>query len=132
MGSYFSYQIALKGFEDQPRTVIAATPGKAKYQVWQEVGEHFNSFQHFLENIAWCRKICSFPMADFRKTCISRGIPFAEIGMKVRAAGRDGVIIGVNTSANLDVLFDDGTTGNCHPHWNITYFGENGEIIQTF
>lgn len=132
MKRYSSYQIALKGLEDRPRTVIAATPGKAKYRVWQEVGELFDSFQHFLENIVWCRKICSFPMADFRKTCISRGVPYAEIGMNVRVAGRNGVIIGVNTSANFDVLFDDGTIGNCHPRWNIIYFRENGEIIQFF
>jgi hypothetical protein len=66
-----------------------------------------------------------------------RGIDWIRIGMKVEVAGRSGIIIGMNSSANLDVVFWDGTdhpkiTSNCHPTWKIKYFDAKGNIIKEF
>ena len=73
------------------------------------------------------------PQEAFRRTCENREIPFAKIGMKVRVGDRMGTIKGSNYSANLDVEFDgDDFVSNCHPHWNITYYSANGEVLAVY
>lgn len=66
-----------------------------------------------------------------------RGIEFARIGMQVEVDGAIGTIVGMNSSANLDVLFSNQLyfgkkPMNCHPTYNIKYFDENGKVIANF
>ena len=69
----------------------------------------------------------------FKETVISRGIPFAEIGMRVEFEGKRGVIKGTNSSANLDVLFDgEKQKSNCHPTYEMIYFNNNGSICMDY
>ena len=63
-----------------------------------------------------------------------RGMDWVRIGMMVEMSGHIGTIKGMNSSANLDVLFANqqrmgSRPLNCHPKWNIRYFDENGNII---
>lgn len=66
-----------------------------------------------------------------------RGINFAKIGMMVEVDGDRGTIVGMNHSANLDVVFADQVKHgkhkhNCHPTSEIKYFDENGAVIADY
>ena len=56
--------------------------------------------------------------------------------MEVQVGEMGGVIVGNNSSANLDVLITDGKYKgqvlNCHPHWEITYYDKKGNIIKRY
>ena len=73
---------------------------------------------------------------EFIRNAKYRNIEFAYCGMVVEVNGVKGVIVGHNSSANLDVLFIEGKhkgqTLNCHPNWKITYFHKNGSTIKQF
>ncbi|WP_052189847.1 MULTISPECIES: hypothetical protein [Xenorhabdus] len=63
-----------------------------------------------------------------------RGIDFARIGMMVEVGGDIGTITGVNSSANIDVVFANQQKYgkhhyNCHPTFDIKYFDEQGDVI---
>lgn len=69
----------------------------------------------------------------FKDTVEKRGIPFANIGMRIELEGKRGIIKGVNNSANLDVIFDgEKAKTNCHPTWEMIYFNNNGSICKDF
>jgi len=63
-----------------------------------------------------------------------RGVDFIELGMMVEIDGNTGTIVGVNSSANLDVVFANrlkyGSKAlNCHPFWKARYFNKDGICI---
>lgn len=112
---------------------------KAKYQAFLDTDGSYAYFFDFMRDISSMRLVSRSEMfateADkdsFARFAARRGIPFAQIGMDVKVAGEHGVIMGSNSSANLDVLFDDGQVKNCHPMWNITYCGKNGTVVGAF
>lgn len=66
-----------------------------------------------------------------------RGIDFARIGMQIEVSGDMGTIKGLNSSANLDVVFANQAkygkhAHNCHPTWETRYFNERGEVIADY
>lgn len=66
-----------------------------------------------------------------------RGIDFARIGMMVEVDGHIGTIVGMNGSANLDVIFANQQKfgkhpQNCHPTWRTAYFDQDGNIIADY
>jgi hypothetical protein len=69
-----------------------------------------------------------------------RNIEFAYCGMVVRlkddSREMEGVIVGHNSSSNLDVYFTSGEfkgmTLNCHPHSKITYYNHKGKLVKEF
>lgn len=73
---------------------------------------------------------------DFKNNARYRGIDFAYCGMVVDVEGEKGLIVGHNSSANLDILFTEGRysgqTLNCHPNWKMTYYNSKGEVIKSF
>ena len=53
---------------------------------------------------------------DFIKNAIYRGHPEVRCGDRVSCGNLgEGTIVGHNSSANFDVLFDTGLISNCHP-----------------
>lgn len=69
---------------------------------------------------------------DFLRTANYRGLPFARIGTRVSVDGDFGWIVGKNSSANFDVLFEaNGAVLNCHPHWMMDYYDRNGELLHS-
>ncbi|TKI08643.1 hypothetical protein [Martelella alba] len=67
----------------------------------------------------------------------ARGIDFARIGMMVEVDGDLGTIIGMNSSANLDVVFANQLkygkqAYNCHPTHQIRYFDAKGRVIADY
>jgi len=101
-------------------------------------GQAKAAFWHYLDcDFDYLRIRCKvngkiYTSDEFLRNAEYRNIPFAYCGMKVSVNGRFGVIIGHNSSANLDILFDDGTNGSCHPNWKMTYYKASGEIIKQF
>jgi len=73
---------------------------------------------------------------DFQRTAEYRGVPFARLGMRITVAGDPGRIVGKNSSANFDVMFDGGPHSglvlNCHPNWQTRYFDARGELLADF
>lgn len=66
-----------------------------------------------------------------------RGIDFARIGMMVEVYGDLGTIVGMNGSANLDVVFANQLKygkhkHNCHPTCEVKYFDNNGKVIADY
>lgn len=73
-------------------------------------------------------------IADMKRC---RGIDFARIGMQVEVAGHIGTIVGMNSSANLDVRFVNELkfgkgVSNCHPTWETRYFDADGNVIADY
>lgn len=57
---------------------------------------------------------------EFRRTAEYRGMPDLKCGQRVQVGDAAGVVVGHNSSANFDVLFEQGTrfaglTLNVHP-----------------
>lgn len=66
-----------------------------------------------------------------------RGMDFVRLGMMVEVEGQMGTIVGMNSSANLDVVFANRLKmgdykHNCHPTWDIAYFDADGNVIKDF
>ena len=73
-------------------------------------------------------------VADMKRC---RGIDFARIGMQIEVDGDIGTIVGMNSSANLDVKFANQVkygkhAHNCHPTWEIRYFDADGKVIADY
>ncbi|MDO8416568.1 MAG: hypothetical protein Q7S87_10205 [Agitococcus sp.] len=66
-----------------------------------------------------------------------RNITFARIGMLIEVNGDIGTIRGMNSSANLDVVFANQMKlgkhkHNCHPTWETRYFDAQGAVIADY
>ena len=60
------------------------------------------------------------------RVCEYRRLPRVKKGTPCIVDGREGVIVGGNSSANFNVKFDDtGQIRNCHPEWKFTILGGN-------
>jgi hypothetical protein len=118
---------------DWVKSVYALTRSKARYQYWKDVVEVWDGVK--LANVT-ARAVPIYVSQDTRNVFEARGIPEAFIGMTVEVDGKEGFIVGVNSSANLDVMFEAGTKqesiGNCHPRWETVYYGNNGVIVYDF
>jgi len=74
-------------------------------------------------------------MATIEQVRKARNIPFIKRGMRVKClhSGRKGRIAGVNSSMNLNIIFDGWKgSSNCHPHFKMRYLDDNGQVIQQF
>jgi hypothetical protein len=141
VGIYADYiEKKLKMKPDHTTMSVAESVGKAKYAYWREYQDVWN--RPFGEFLPWvyCKKTGVAAIhhlfgdrEQFERVRESRRIPLAELGMKVEVAGRSGRIVGGNHSANLDIVFDgEWTKSNCHPHWEMVYYGSAGEILYDF
>jgi hypothetical protein len=66
-----------------------------------------------------------------------RGMDWVRIGMQIEVAGDMGTIVGMNSSANLDVVFTNRLkygkgSSNCHPWWETRYFDKDGNVIKNY
>lgn len=69
--------------------------------------------------------------------CRGEYFSFVKIGMMVEMGGDLGTIVGVNDSANLDVVFANQLKYgkhkyNCHPTCEIKYFDKDGNVIADY
>lgn len=128
------YEFTLGRYRSTPRQVFGTTMSKARYAAYLELAECYEDFPSFLRDIESSRRVYTpyqpRTLAEMRER---RGIPFAYMGMPVEVGGRHGIIVGVNASDNLNVLFDGDTVpSNCHPTWNIVYYDDVGNLLADF
>lgn len=122
-------------------TYIAESPAKAKQQHYRYLQDGIWEAPFFtvVRNMK-CKKIGIASLSvfygdneAFERMKLSRNVPFAEIGMRIFAAGKNGTIVGSNGSMNLDVVFDgQWNKSNIHPLWKTIYFDNNGKIIKDY
>jgi hypothetical protein len=136
--------ITLAGYE-RPASAYGETSGKAKYNLFLELGDLFDSFAEFLRFVSSVKIIHKFSPSDlfgdiqsFELMKEYRNIPFAFMGMKVILKSNNrgnlkGTIVGSNDSMNLNVCFD-GTycKENCHPHHELIYLDNSGKVIAEY
>jgi hypothetical protein len=76
-------------------------------------------------------------MARFNKQMFEymkeqRGLDFLTRNMTVEVDGEKGIVTG-DCNGNLAVKFEGNKhSDNCHPHWRVKYFNENGELIKEY
>jgi hypothetical protein len=73
-------------------------------------------------------------VADMKRC---RGMDWVRLGMQVEVDGDLGTIVGMNSSANLDVVFVNQLKmgkhkHNCHPWWQTRYFDAEGNVIKDY
>jgi len=123
---------------------FAKTASKAKYEAYKMWTEEYEwewkeGFLGFLKGMK-CKCLDKGKLEGlftnrgrFEEMKEYRGIEFAKQGMKVEVNGKPGLIVGSNSSANLNVYFPEaGQTQNCHPHWKIIYYDESGEAVRSY
>ena len=68
----------------------------------------------------------------FKDNAKYRNIPFAYVGMNVKIRGDKGIIVGHNSSANLDIYFLEGDNKGKKLNWKIQYFSKKWKLIKEF
>jgi len=65
--------------------------------------------------------------------CTQRNMPRVIKGAACNVDGRQGKIVGGNSSANFNVQFDDnGDIRNCHPYWKMQIYTPNGGLYYDY
>jgi hypothetical protein len=118
MNEVFAFEVSVKG-TNWSKIVNARTAGKAKYDYYRDV---LDAWQDMPFTVMRCRKLGpAFTSQRFIENATYRGMPDVRCGQRVKVGDAVGCIVGHNSSANFDVLFDDdspkypGLTLNCHP-----------------
>jgi hypothetical protein len=118
MKDVFAFEVTVKG-TNWHQVINHATAGKAKAKYWRDVRE---SWPDVPFTAIRCRKLGSpRTSAEFVRNAVYRGLPNVKCGQRVQVGQSAGVIVGHNSSANFDVLFDDdsplyaGQILNVHP-----------------
>jgi hypothetical protein len=124
----FSFACSVAGTDWGEEIVNARTRGRAKREYHLSV---IDAWPDVPFTAVRARKIgAPHTTADFIRNAQYRGLPNVRCGQRVKVGDARGVIVGHNSSANFDVLFDDdspryaGQTLNCHPN-EVTLDHEN-------
>lgn len=116
----YAFEVWPEGKPEWARIINARSAGKAKASYHADVNESWDV--PFIK--IRCRKIGKPHTSEqFRHNARYRGMPDIECGQRVTVGRARGVIVGHNSAANFDVLFDDdsteyaGLTLNVHPQY---------------
>ena len=125
-----SYKCSLDG--EHWTTINALSSGMAKSEFWSSSLERDVPYIYIK-----CRvEGLPYTSEEYKRMATYRKIEFSYCGMPVKVGDWNGVIVGYNSSSNLDVLAIDGPyknqVCNCHPHSEVTYFNNKGEVIKSF
>jgi len=131
----YSFFCSVKDWPESGYSINALSAGKAKSAYHADIKDSYPNLPYTA--IKSRKEGLASTSAEFKSMAEYRNIPFAKCGMAVRFQnGATGLIAGHNASANLDVLFTSGEhTGlilNCHPHHQIEYLTNKGEVIKSF
>lgn len=114
----FAFEVSVVG-TDWTKIVNTRTAGKAKYQYWLDVTD---AWPDVPITAMRARKVGEPHTSEaFERNAKYRGLPNVKCGQRVKVGNDEGVIVGHNSSANFDVLFDDdspkysGQRLNVHP-----------------
>lgn len=99
----FAFEVSVKGTE-WTRVVNASTSGQAKAWYHAEVSDPWPEIPF---TAIRCRKLGPAQSSEeFLRNAEYRGVPEVRCGQRVLVGKARGVIVGHNSSANFDVLFD--------------------------
>jgi len=119
MPQIFSYEVNVKG-QNWQSIINAPSVGKAKYYYLLQVQDPWPSVR-FVDLI--CRKLGPPHTSEsFKRNACYRGLPNVRCGDRVTVNGCNGTIVGHNSAANFQVLFDldapkySGLTLPVHPN----------------
>lgn len=117
MVEVFAFQCFPAKRPDWGRIVNAETASKARYDYWLDVSESWPEIKY---TEIRSRKVGPAHTSEaFARNAAYRGMPAVRCGDPVKVGDDRGVIVGHNSSANFDVLFDTGRFAgqrlNCHP-----------------
>jgi hypothetical protein len=115
--SIFAFECTVKDAPWGPTVINSTTAGKAKQQYHRDVSDPWPDVRFIDIRV---RKIGGPRTTDaFVRNATYRGMPDVKCGQRVKVNGNFGWIVGHNSSANFDVLFDSGkwagATLNVHP-----------------
>ncbi len=115
-----AFEVSVIG-TDWTKIINAATAGKAKYQYWLHVTDAWPDVPITAMRARLYNNGKPYTSPDFERNAAYRGMPEVKCGQRVKVGANEGVIVGHNSSANFDVLFDDnalkypGMRLNVHP-----------------
>lgn len=119
VGEVFAFEVWVKTVPEWRRTINARSAGKAKSDYLLDLQDAWPDYR--FTDLA-VRKIGGPHTSEqFIRNATYRGMPDVRCGQRVIVGKGRGVIVGHNSSANFDVLFDDdspeypGLTLNVHP-----------------
>jgi len=119
VSTIFAFEVTVAGKPDWWRVINATTRGQAKKEYHRHLQDPWPDIPFTLLR---CRKLGPPQTSpEFRRTAEYRGIPNSKCGDRVRVGEGVGYIVGHNSSANFDVLFDKdspkyaGLRLNVHP-----------------
>lgn len=102
----FAFEVSVTG-TDWKQIVNARTSGKAKAEYHRQV---LDAWPDVPFTRMRCRKIGAPHSSErFMANARYRGMPDVRCGQRVSVGNETGVIVGHNSSANFDVLFDAGS-----------------------
>ncbi len=138
----FVFECRITEYTETIKEIVAESSSKARYKFYQslDADELYSEYFKYIKvrKIGICSegylpRISEEELEKFNNVIERRGIEFAKIGMKISVGGKFGVVIGANSSMNLDVDFSgDGVKSNCHPTWETIYYDRNNDIIKNF
>jgi hypothetical protein len=119
MSDVFAFQVTVAGEPTWGKVINAHSAGKAKADYWRQVTDPWPDVPY---TAIRCRKLGPPVTSEsFARTATYRGLAHVRCGDRVVCGAARGVIVGNNSSANFDVLFDidspefPGLRLNCHP-----------------
>jgi hypothetical protein len=69
---------------------------------------------------------------EYLKTSPTRNMPWIRRGLRCNMDGRWGVVT-AGSGGGIRVRFDgEKHSKPCHPHWQMTYYDQNGNIIKDY
>jgi hypothetical protein len=115
--SIYAFECSVKDAPWGPTIINSTTAGKAKRQYHRDVSDPWPDVRFIDIRV---RKVGAPQTSDaFIRNAKYRGMPDVKCGQRVKVSGNFGWIVGHNSSANFDVLFDSGkwagATLNVHP-----------------
>ena len=117
--SVYAFEVTVVGEPEWGRTINAARVGQAKSEYHRLL---LDCFPEVPFTALRCRKVGAAKSSrEFVRCAAYRGLPAVRCGQKVKVGAATGVIVGHNSSANFDVLFDEhspkyaGLRLNVHP-----------------
>ena len=120
--SAFACRVVDAPWGEHETTINARTAGQAKVEYWRDVTDAWPSIPYTAVRVRKLGKAVS--SEAFLRVARYRNLPHARCGDRVVTTDgkHKGVIVGHNSSANFDILFDADDTlcpnqvGNVHPH----------------
>ena len=115
----FAFHVYVADRPDFCRMINHRSAGKAKAEFLSELNDPWPDYRY--TDLRAQKLGPARTSEDFKRNARYRGVPDVECGQPVKVGNGRGVIVGHNSSANFDVLFDDdspefaGLTLNCHP-----------------